>query len=187
MTHHHMITTALLLALALPAAAQPVAAPLVGTEEVKSEDRVETWKGKSIMVFTPHPDDDTFSMGGTLARLAENGNKITIVIYTNDDKGSRDLEMTSERLARIRRAEEEEACRLLGIAKENIVWLGYEDGNREYADPQRRRGEVARLIKSHRPDAVFCPDSGTKWDQWHKTDHRMAARLTKDAFIGAEW
>jgi len=32
----------------------------------------------------------------------ENGNNIRIVIYTNDDKGSYDPEMTSERLARIR-------------------------------------------------------------------------------------
>jgi LmbE family N-acetylglucosaminyl deacetylase len=177
----------ILLAAALPALAQPIAMPLVGPVEVQPQDRVETWHGKNILVFTPHPDDETFSMGGTLALLAENGNKITIVIYTNDDKGSRDLKMTSEQLARIRRAEEEEACRILGIARENIVWLGYEDGNLEYADPQRLRGEAARLIKLHKPDAVFSPDPGVKYDQWHKTDHRMAARITQDAFIAAEW
>lgn len=170
------------------ASAQPNGAPLVpNSPEVAAQDRVEDWKGKSVLVFTPHPDDETFAMGGTLARLAENGNKITIVIYTNDDKGSLDLEMTSEWLARIRRAEEEEACKILGIGKENIVWLGYRDGELEYADPFRLRGEAARLLKIHRPDVVFCPDSGTKYDQWHKTDHRMAARITKDAFIGAEW
>jgi LmbE family N-acetylglucosaminyl deacetylase len=171
----------------LAAQAQPIMAPLAEEAEVAKDDRVENWKDKTILVFTPHPDDDTFSMGGTLAHLAANGNKIVIVIYTNDNKGSKDLEMTRERLARIRRAEEEEACRILGIPKENLVWLGYEDGDLEYADPQRLRGEVARQIKIHRPDAVFCPDPGAKWEQWHKTDHRMSASITKDAFIAAEW
>ncbi|HEO70131.1 MAG TPA: PIG-L family deacetylase [Candidatus Hydrogenedentes bacterium] len=166
---------------------QPIMAPLAERAEVDENERVETWQGKSILVFTPHPDDETFSMGGTLARLAANGNSIVIVIFTNDNRGSKDLEMTRERLARIRRAEEEEACRILGIPKENIIWLGYEDGDLEYADPQRLRGEVCRLIKIHRPDAVFSLDPGAKWEQWHKTDHRMAASITKDAFIAAEW
>ncbi|MCP4642052.1 MAG: PIG-L family deacetylase [bacterium] len=180
------VLTAVLM-LATAAFAQPISAPLKEVVEVPDADRVENWSGKTIVVFTPHPDDDTFSMGGTLAHLAANGNKIVIVIFTNDNKGSQDLEMTRERLARIRRAEEEEACRILGIGKESLVWLGYDDGDLEYADPQRLRGQVCRLIKLHKPDAVFTIDPGTTWDQWHKTDHRMAARITKDAFIAAEW
>ncbi len=167
--------------------AQPLTAPLAEKTEVSEGKRVENWTDKTILVFTPHPDDDTFSMGGTLARLAANGNTVYIVIYTNDNRGSRDLEMTRERLARIRRAEEEEACRVLGIPKENLIWLGYEDGDLEYADPRRLRGEVCRLMKKHRPDAVFCPDPGVKWEQWHKTDHRISASITKDAFIASEW
>lgn len=167
--------------------AQPLDAPLAEKVEVRAGDRVENWTGRSVLVFTPHPDDDTFALGGTLACLAEAGNKITIVIYTNDNKGSLDLEMTRERLARIRRAEEEEACRVLGISAENLIWLGYEDGDLEYADPRVLRGEVCRLIKKVRPDAIFCPDPGAKWNEWHKTDHRMSAVITKDAFIASEW
>lgn len=162
-------------AVARGASTEPIQAP------------IETWKGKTILVFTPHPDDETFSSAGILKILADNGNNIQIVIYTNDDKGSRDLTMTSERLARIRKAEEEKACEILGIPKENITWLGYEDGNLEYADPQRLRGEAARQMKIHRPDAVFTVDPGSKHERWHKTDHRMAAFITQDAFIAAEW
>lgn len=167
--------------------AQPQLAPMTDVVEVKQEDRVENLKGKKILVFTPHPDDETFAMGGTLAMLAANGNDITIVIYTNDNKGSKDTEMTRERLAQIRRAEEEESCRILGIGKENLIWLGYEDGDLEYADPQVLRGQVCRIMKKIRPDVVFSADPGTRWVEWHKTDHRMAANITKDAFIAAEW
>ncbi len=167
--------------------AQPMTAPLVDPVTVADANRIENMKGKTVMVFTPHPDDDTFSSGGTMARLAANGNKVVVVIYTNDNRGSRDPEMTRERLAEIRRVEEENACALLGIPKENIEWLGYEDGDLEYADPRVLRGEIARLIKIHKPAAVFSPDPGTTWVQWHKTDHRMAANITQDAFIAAEW
>src|SRR5262245_17262120 len=80
---------------------------------IQAQDRIEQWRGKTVMVFTPHPDDDVFGCGGTLALLARNGNKIVVVIYTNDNKGSFDLEMTSERLARIRKAEEEAAMEVI--------------------------------------------------------------------------
>ena len=104
---------------------QPMSAPLLKPVEINDEDRLENMRGKTILVFTPHPDDETFAMGGSLALLAKNDNNIHVVIYTNDNKGSLDLTMTRERLARIRRAEEERSCEILGIDIENIHWLGY--------------------------------------------------------------
>ena len=152
-----------------------------------SQTRVEDLRGKTVLLFTPHPDDDTFCCGGTLALLAKNGNKVHIVIYTNDDKGSYDPEMTSERLAKIRKAEEEEACRILGIPKENITWLQFHDGMLEYASPKDLVEQVAGLIRKHRPDLVMAPDPGAETVRWHKTDHRMAASATIDGIRAAEW
>jgi LmbE family N-acetylglucosaminyl deacetylase len=173
---------------ALPAIAQPINEPLVANPPaVADADRIENLKEKSVMVFTPHPDDEHFTMAGTLHKLVQNKNKVIVVIYTNDNKGSKDLDMTRERLAQIRRAEEEAASAAVGIPKENLIWLGYEDGDLEYADPYRLRGELARLIKKYRPDVVFSPDPGSKWTQWHKSDHRMAAYITQDAFRAAEF
>ena len=137
--------------------------------KVADKDRIENWTGKTVMVFTPHPDDDTFMCGGIMELLARNKNKVVIVIYTNDNKGSQDLEMTRERLARIRRAEEKAACQVLGIPKEDLIWLGYEDGDLEYAAPQRLRGEACRLIKKYRPDAVFTVDPGDEFERWRRT------------------
>ena len=154
---------------------------------VQAQERIEQWKGKTIMVFTPHPDDDLFGCGGTLALLAKNGNKIIIVIYTNDNKGSFDLEMTSERLARIRKAEEEAAMEVLGIPKANIYWMGYDDGELEYAEPKALCGQATKLIRQHRPDVVFSIDPGEWYERWHKTDHRMAAFNTADAIRAAEF
>jgi len=154
---------------------------------VHAQDRIEQWKGKTVMVFTPHPDDDLFGCGGTLALLARNGNKIIIVIYTNDNKGSFDLEMTSERLARIRKAEEEAAMEVLGIPKANIHWMGYDDGELEYVESKALCGQAAKLIRQHRPDVVFSIDPGEWHERWHKSDHRMAAFNTADAIRAAEF
>src|SRR3974390_1187760 len=69
--------------------------------------RLEELQNKTILVFTPHPDDDVFGAGGTIALLNRNHNKVYIVVYTNDDKGSHDPDMNSQRLAQIRRSEQE--------------------------------------------------------------------------------
>jgi glucosamine-6-phosphate deaminase len=38
---------------------------------------------EKIIVFSPHPDDDVISMGGTLLKLAQNGNDIKVAYMTN--------------------------------------------------------------------------------------------------------
>src|SRR2546429_359223 len=91
---------------------------LAGAVVQKQDTRLENIHGKTVLVFTPHPDDDVFGAGGTIALLNRNLNKIYIVIYTNDDKGSYDPKMTSQELARIRKAEEEVTEGLLGTPKE---------------------------------------------------------------------
>ncbi len=148
---------------------------------------LEKQTGKTILLFTPHPDDDTFCCGGTLAMLAKQRNNIQIFIYTNDDKGSYDPDMTSEHLAQIRMKEEEDACKLLGIPAANIHWLEYHDGMLEYANPRDLVEEVTKIIRTYKPDVVMTIDPGSEYVRWHKTDHRMSANNTLDAIRAAEW
>jgi LmbE family N-acetylglucosaminyl deacetylase len=148
---------------------------------------LEKARNKTILLFTPHPDDDTFCCAGTLAILAKQQNNIHIVLYTNDDKGSYDPEMTSQRLAQIRGAEEEEACRIVGIPKQNIHWLQFHDGMLEYANPLDLVEQVTKIIRTYRPDIVMSIDPGSEYVRWHKTDHRMSANNTIDAVRAAEW
>jgi len=169
-------------------ATQTISAQVTEAEpEYTGDDRIEDWKDKTILVMTPHPDDETFTSGGTLAKLAKNGNNVQIVIYTKDNSGSNDPAMTRERLEKIRRAEEEEACEILGIAKENITWLGHDDGMLEYVDRRELTKQVTREIRRHRPDAVFTIDPGAPHQQWHKSDHRSGAIITADAMRASAW
>ena len=149
--------------------------------------RLENAENKTILVFTPHPDDDVFGAGGTIALLNRNHNKVHIVVYTNDDKGSYDPEMTSQRLARIRRAEQEISEGLLGTPKENIQWMGYDDGMLEYAPQPKLTEEATAIIRRIRPDILLSVDPGQWYERWHKSDHRMAAFNTIDAVRAAEF
>jgi LmbE family N-acetylglucosaminyl deacetylase len=149
--------------------------------------RLEELHNKTILVFTPHPDDDVFGAGGTIALLNRNHNKVLIVVYTNDDKGSYDPDMSSQRLGGIRRAEQEASEGLLGTAKENIMWMGYDDGMLEYAAQPKLTEEATAIIRRVRPDVLLSVDPGEWYERWHKTDHRMAAFNTIDAVRAAEF
>lgn len=154
----------------------------------KTPDDITQWTNKTIMWVGPHQDDEASCMG-TLSLLKANGNKIVMVWYTSGNKGSRDLEMTSERLAQIRKVESEKALAEMGITPESDIFilLGYDDGMLEYVPEKELCEKVCRLIRKYRPDAVFTMDPGDTWMQWHKTDHRMSAFVTLDAARAAAY
>lgn len=151
------------------------------------QTRLEDQHNKTILLFTPHPDDDVFGAGGTIALLNRNHNKVMIVVYTNDDKGSYDPDMNSQRLAAIRRAEQEASEGVLGTPKENIMWMGYDDGMLEYAPQPKLTEEATAIIRRIRPDILLSVDPGEWYERWHKSDHRMAAFNTIDAVRAAEF
>ena len=124
-----LVAAAIAIALVAPSIARAQVAQ--AEPEYTGDDRIEKWKGKTVLAVTPHPDDETFTSGGLLSMLAANGNNVQILIYTTDNAGSNDPLMTKEKLAEIRRQEEEDACAILGIPKDHITWLGHDDGTYE--------------------------------------------------------
>jgi len=149
-------------------------------------DNIEDWRNKTFMGIWAHPDDE-LSASGTMAKLVKNGNTVILVFLTSGNKGSRDLTMTSERLARIRRQEDIEANKVLGIPEENLLFLGYDDGMLEYVPEMELVEKICRLVRKYRPDGVMCFDPGDKVVSWHKTDHRMAAKVALDAARAAAY
>lgn len=47
---------------------------------------------KKVLVFSPHPDDDVFSMGGTSMRLVKHGHQIDVAYQTSGSNGVYDEE-----------------------------------------------------------------------------------------------
>jgi LmbE family N-acetylglucosaminyl deacetylase len=131
-----------------------------------------------VMVVTAHPDDPEFGAGGTIANLVRDGCQVTYLIVTNGNKGSGDRTMTPERLTLIRREEQHNAARELGV--EWVEFLGYEDG--EVEDTRQLRLDVTRQIRRWRPDLIIAqhPDRTFRnFFGWHR-DHRITGGVVLD-------
>lgn len=147
---------------------------------------VEEWTGRTILLIGAHPDDDAGSHG-TLAMLRANGNDVYVMLLTTGNVGTGDPTMTRDRLSKIRRQEEVDALKELGIPEENYINLGYTDGMLEFADREELVKRMVWWIRKLKPTTLMGFDPGYGYQQWHKTDHRTAAYLTVDAARAAEW
>ena len=135
------------------------------------------------MSIHAHPDDQEFTVGGTLAKWARAGCEIVTVCITSGGAGSNKFTpsgMTREALVSIRVDEQREACRVLGVKE--TVFLDYEDGMLEPSIALRR--ELTRLIRRHRPEAVLTGDPTVRYygtTYMNHPDHRVAADVALDA------
>ncbi len=69
--------------LARHAAAEPLNGLVFNTLIAKIRGRSRLPTDRDVVVFSPHPDDDVISMGATLTKLHENGNRITVAYQTS--------------------------------------------------------------------------------------------------------
>ncbi len=90
-----------------------------------------------IVVFAPHPDDETLGCAGLILQARSAGRPVTIVFLTNGDgfregveHEYRELRVTADdhvRFGVLRRAEALAAAVKLGVSAENVIFLGYPD------------------------------------------------------------
>lgn len=136
-----------------------------------------------VMSIHAHPDDQEFTVGGTLAKWARAGSEVVTVCLTSGEAGSNastPADMTREKLVPIRRDEQRRACAVLGIRE--VVFLDYEDGMLVPTLALRR--DVTRLIRRYRPEAVVCGDPTMRFygnTYLNHPDHRAAADVALDA------
>jgi len=126
------------------------------------------------LVIIAHPDDAEFTCAGTVARWIKEGSTVVYVICTDGSRGSNDPDMPPEQIAPLRRAEQMEAARILGVTE--VIFLNHEDGTLQPTLELRR--ELTRLIRRFKPDIVIAGDP-TRF--FHRNvyinhpDHRAAA------------
>jgi LmbE family N-acetylglucosaminyl deacetylase len=132
---------------------------------------------KSAMSIHAHPDDQDFSVAGTLGKWARGGCRVISVIITSGDAGSNDPSKDAaykQELARLRENEQRAANEVLGVAE--TVFLGYPDG--ELLASLDLRRDLTRLIRRYTPEVVLCGDP-TAWfygnEYVNHPDHRAAA------------
>ncbi len=133
---------------------------------------------KRAMSIQAHPDDQEFTVSGTLARWVQAGCNVVSVIVTSGDAGSNEATRGEEykpELARLREQEQSAACAELGI--QETVYLHFPDG--ELEPTMELRKELTRLIRKYQPEAVVIGDpQGIFYGNGYinHPDHRAAAQ-----------
>lgn len=127
---------------------------------------------RTLLVALAHPDDETFGVGGVMARAVEEGHRVVIVCATRGEAGEiADPSLaTPETLGDVREGELRAAARALGVG--DVRFLGYRDsgmaGTPENghpaalvnADPDGVVGKLVRVIRDVRPDVVVTFEPG---------------------------
>lgn len=121
-----------------------------------------------VLAVYAHPDDPDISCGGTLAKWARAGSEIHVVICAAGDKGSTDPSADRDSVIRRRTEEARQAAATLGLA--DLHLLGRSDG--EFENDLQLRAELVRLMRSHQPDVVVCPDPTAVFFGAHHYNHR---------------
>jgi N-acetyl-1-D-myo-inositol-2-amino-2-deoxy-alpha-D-glucopyranoside deacetylase len=149
-----------------------------------------------LLAFHAHPDDESISMGGTLAEYASRGVPVTVVTATRGEAGEihnrDDVAAARPRLGEIREAEERAACAVLGV--DDVEFLGYRDsgmmgtldnGHSDSfwgADFMEAVGRLVRVIRSRRPQVVTAYDP---FGGYGHPDHIQVHRVGTAAFFAA--
>ena len=164
-------------------------APLVpllattGKAEEKNNYMNSEYIPRRAMSIHAHPDDQEFSVGGTLAKWARAGCEIISVVITSGDTGSNDPSKDGTYkpvLAELREKEQLAANDLLGVKE--TIFLRYPDG--ELESTLELRKELTRLIRQFKPDTVLAgnPEGWFYGDEYlNHPDHRAAAQAACEA------
>ena len=123
-----------------------------------------------VLIIAPHPDDAEIGMGGSIALLKAEGQRVGILELTDGEPtplGSRE----------IRQREAEAASRVLGIEWRRCLGLP----NRSVQHTLDARHAVAGVIREVRPKMIFVP----YWVDAHP-DHVAATQLVEAARFWAK-
>jgi len=109
---------------------------------------------KSILVISPHPDDLEIGMGGTVAKLIEQGDTVISLIATDGSGSTSVNELAGEELAELRRQEAREAVSVLGV--QTLIPLTIENVKTD-ENKQHFKNDLKETVLRFKPNEVYIP------------------------------
>ncbi len=95
-----------------------------------------------LMIFSPHPDDESLGAGGLIQRVLKAGGRVKVVFMTNGDGFPEGVEKKDHishptakdytRYGEERRLEVLKAVAALGMKERDVIFLGFPDGGLTY-------------------------------------------------------
>ena len=142
------------------------------SEEVSDEQlRADAW------VIAPHPDDEVLGCGGTIARKVTLGARVRVCFLT-DGSSSHEQWIEKSKLRELRKREARAACAKLGVAKDEVIFLDFEDGSLA-AHVEEATTELRRCFERSPGTEVYAPHHREEPE-----DHRAACWIARAAVRG---
>lgn len=153
-----------------------------------------------LLAIFAHPDDETFGVGGTMARYADNGVPVTMVCATRGEVGeiAKGSPATPETLGKYREQELRDAMAILGVT--DVRFLDFRDSGMKGTDDNKNPralmnapadavvAELVRIIRERRPDVVVTWDeSGGYGHPDHVATHHHATAAFHAAADSAQY
>jgi LmbE family N-acetylglucosaminyl deacetylase len=143
-------------------------------------ERLISMTANKMVVFAPHPDDETLACGGTIMRRIREGYDVHIVVMT-DGRHSHDIvlglqEPSTETIAKVRTAEFSEATKVLGVNPKNLVLLEFED-DRLSQHITEAKAKTVQILHRIRPVEVYVP-----YREDSNEDHRATYEIVRSSF-----
>ncbi|MDO8460953.1 MAG: PIG-L deacetylase family protein [bacterium] len=133
---------------------------------------------KIIFVFA-HPDDESFSSGGIIAKLTKEGNTVKLITATRGEAGQLGNPpiTTKENLGKTREQELRKVAKILGISK--IYFLDFKDGTLSKIPKKLLVDKIHSILQLEKPDVVvsFNKEGGSR-----HPDHMRISFSATEAF-----
>jgi LmbE family N-acetylglucosaminyl deacetylase len=128
------------------------------------------------LVVTAHPDDVDFGAAGTVATLTDAGVHVSYCIVTDGDAGGFDLEIPRRDVALLRRKEQTDAAKVVGVT--DLYFLGHGDGRVQVT--LQLRADISAIIRRVRPRVVIAQSPQRNLDRVYGShpDHVATGEAT---------
>ena len=119
------------------------------------------------LVLAPHPDDETFGMGGTMRLHADQGDRVEVIFLSDGGFGDPDGHFADQDYTALRRAEAAAAAEILGV--HDILHYGYPDHHPTVSEAalDDLAGRLVHDVKARSPENLYFPWPGeSHQDHW---------------------
>ncbi|WP_170439419.1 PIG-L deacetylase family protein [Ruegeria arenilitoris] len=105
------------------------------------------------LIVAPHPDDEVLGAGGTMARMADAGREVHVVVVTR----GKPPKFTDEQVATTRR-EARNAHDLLGVTETH--WMDFDAAELSEHAHSDLNGALGKLVRDIAPSLILAPHPG---------------------------
>jgi|Deesub1362A_J573_1020465.scaffolds.fasta_scaffold06448_2 LmbE family N-acetylglucosaminyl deacetylase len=133
---------------------------------------------KRVIVFAPHPDDETLGCGGTIAKKVKQGYDVFVIYMTDGRYALKEIGITSSpnpfEMKEKRKKDAIKAAKILGLREENMFFLEIKD--KTLKKKQDVQNKITRILMDIKPVEIYFPQK-----KEYNIDHQMTNLIVKAA------